>query len=55
MGNIGVHEFITLDGVIETPSWTFDYPFDPKMADAITEVTDPNGAILLGRRTYGPA
>ena len=29
MGTIAVHEFITLDGVIDTPSWTFDYPFDP--------------------------
>jgi hypothetical protein len=26
MGKIAVHEFITLDGVFESPSWTFDYP-----------------------------
>jgi len=31
MGTIAVHEFITLDGVIESPRWTFDYPFDPNM------------------------
>jgi dihydrofolate reductase len=52
MGTIAVHEFITLDGVIDTPSWTFDYPFDPKMAEAIADITDPGGAILLGRTTY---
>jgi dihydrofolate reductase len=52
MGTIAVHEFITLDGVIDTPSWTFDYPFDPKMAEAIAGITDPDGAILLGRNTY---
>ena len=38
MGRITVHEFITLDGVIEDPSWTFDYPFDPKMGEAIAAV-----------------
>src|SRR6266705_3770132 len=52
MGTIGVHEFITLDGVIDTPSWTFDYPFDPRMGEAISRITDPGGAILLGRKTY---
>jgi len=35
MGKILVHEFITLDGVIEIPSWTRDYPFDPPMGEAI--------------------
>ena len=50
MGNIAVHEFITLDGVIETPSWTVDYPFDPKMGDAISALMGT--AILLGRQTY---
>jgi hypothetical protein len=34
MSKIAVHEFITLDGVIEEPSWTMDYPFDPKMGEA---------------------
>jgi dihydrofolate reductase len=52
MGNIAVHEFITLDGVIETPSWTFDYPFDPKMGEAIGGVMGSSKAILLGRTTY---
>src|SRR5438132_871181 len=29
MGAILVHEFATLDGVIEAPTWTFDFGFDP--------------------------
>lgn len=52
MGTIAVHEFITLDGVIDKPSWTFDYSFDPKMGDAIAAVMGASKAILLGRRTY---
>lgn len=52
MGIIGVHEFITLDGVVDTPSWTMGYPFDPKMGGAIASLMDPRGAILLGRTTY---
>jgi dihydrofolate reductase len=52
MGKIGVHEFITVDGVIETPTWAADYEFDPRMGEAIAGLTDPEGAILLGRRTY---
>jgi dihydrofolate reductase len=52
MGTIGVHEFITLDGVIETPSWTMGYGFDPRMGQAIAGLMDPGGAILLGRTTY---
>ncbi len=52
MGRVVVHEFITLDGVIEGPSWTFDYPFDPKMGVAIGKVMGSAEAILLGRRTY---
>ena len=52
MGRILVHEFISLDGVIESPSWTFDYGFDPKMGETIAQMTGSSGAILLGRRTY---
>jgi len=51
VGAIGVHEFITLDGVIEAPSWTFDYSFDPKMGEAIGGIMGSTQAILLGRRT----
>ena len=52
MGKIAVHEFITLDGVIENPKWTFDYPFDPKMGEAIAGLMGSSPSILLGRRTY---
>lgn len=52
MGTIGVHEFITLDGVIDAPSWTFDFSFDPRMGAAIGETMGASKAILLGRRTY---
>jgi dihydrofolate reductase len=52
MGKILVHEFITLDGVIETPSWTMDYPFDPKMGEAIGGIMGSSKALLLGRRTF---
>jgi dihydrofolate reductase len=52
MGRIVVHEFITLDGIIDEPRWTFDYPFDPKMGTAIARMMRSCKAILLGRRTY---
>ena len=52
MGGILVHEFATLDGVIESPAWTFDFGFDPKMGEAIAEMTGRSRAILLGRNTY---
>ena len=49
---IHVHEFISLDGVIDAPTWTFDYGFDPKMGEAIGAVTARSQGILLGRTTY---
>jgi dihydrofolate reductase len=52
MGAIHVHEFTSLDGVIDEPTWTFDYGFDPKMGEAIGAVTRAAGGILLGRTTY---
>ena len=52
MGQIHVHEFMSLDGVIDAPTWTFEYGFDPKMGEAIGAVTERSGAILLGRNTY---
>ena len=52
MGEIAVHEFISLDGVIEDPRWTMDYPFDPKMGEAIGAIVGASDGILLGRRTY---
>jgi dihydrofolate reductase len=52
MGAICVHEFMSLDGVIDSPTWTFDYGFDPKMGEAISAVTARSKGILLGRTTY---
>jgi dihydrofolate reductase len=52
MGKIAVHEFITLDGVIEDPRWSMDYPFDPKMGQAIGAIMGASEGLLLGRRTY---
>ena len=50
MGEIKVHEFISLDGVVESPSWTAEYGFDPAMGEAIGRLTEET--ILLGRRTF---
>jgi dihydrofolate reductase len=52
MGEIHVHEFMSLDGVIDAPTWTFDYGFLPQMGEAIGEVTKSCGGILLGRTTF---
>ena len=49
---IHVHEFISLDGVIDAPTWTFDYGWEPGMFDVIGAVTGGSRAILLGRKTY---
>ena len=49
---IHVHEFMSLDGVIDAPTWTFEYGFDPKMGEAIGAVTESCTGILLGRNTY---
>ena len=52
MGEIHVHEFMSLDGVIDAPVWTFEYGFQPKMGEAIGAVTERADGILLGRVTY---
>jgi len=52
MGEIHVHEFTSLDGVIDAPTWAFEYGFDPKMGEAIGAVTERCRGILLGRTTY---
>ncbi|MGH3013653.1 MAG: dihydrofolate reductase family protein, partial [Gaiellaceae bacterium] len=52
MGAIHVHEFMSLDGVIDAPTWTFDYGFLPQMGEAIGAVTGRSRGILLGRTTY---
>ena len=52
MGQIHVHEFMTIDGVIDAPTWTFEYGFHPTMAERIGAVTARSRGILLGRTTY---
>ena len=52
MGELHVHEFMSLDGVIDAPTWTFDYGFDQKMGEAIFALTARSRGILLGRTTY---
>jgi dihydrofolate reductase len=52
VGAVHVHEFMSLDGVIDAPIWTFDYEFLPQMAEVLGAVTDRCTGILLGRKTY---
>jgi dihydrofolate reductase len=52
VGAIHVHEFMTVDGVVDAPTWTFDYGFDPKMAETLGAITERCRGILLGRNTY---
>jgi hypothetical protein len=45
-----VHEFTTLDGVIDAPTWTPGYPFDQDMGAAIGGIMESSKALLpLGR------
>jgi dihydrofolate reductase len=46
-----VTEFVSLDGVAESPQWTFPYWNDEVMAFKAEE-TRRSAALLLGRRTY---
>lgn len=52
MGALKVHEFMTLDGVIDAPTWSFEYGFDPRMGAAIGGAMGSCDRILLGRTTY---
>jgi dihydrofolate reductase len=52
VGAVHVHEFMSFDGVIDAPTWTAEYGFDPKMGEAIGAVVQRCRAILLGRTTY---
>ncbi len=52
MGAVHVHEFMSLDGVIDAPTWTFEYGFDPRMGAAIAALMEGCRGILLGRTTY---
>jgi dihydrofolate reductase len=52
MGEIHVHEFMSLDGVIDEPTWTFEFGFTPRMGDLIGGAMVGATALLLGRTTY---
>jgi dihydrofolate reductase len=52
MGAIKVHEFMSLDGVVENPTWTAPFGFDPAMGVAIGGLVGTSSDILLGRTTY---
>jgi dihydrofolate reductase len=52
MGQLVVHEFMSLDGVIEAPSWTAEFGFVPEMGATIGAMMGGSDAILLGRTTY---
>jgi dihydrofolate reductase len=52
LGALHVHEFMSLDGVIDAPIWTAEYGFDPKMGERIGAATERSKGILLGRVTY---
>jgi hypothetical protein len=43
---------MSLDGVIDAPTWTSDYGFDPKIGEAIGAAMEGCRGILLGRTTY---
>jgi dihydrofolate reductase len=52
MGAITVHEFTTVDGVVDTPRWTMDYGFPDDLAASIGALTGSASGILLGRSTF---
>ncbi|WP_280400546.1 dihydrofolate reductase family protein [Nocardia carnea] len=52
MGTIAVHEFVSLDGSYEDPSFTFEFGFDPQMGETLAGITGGAKAILLGRNTF---
>jgi len=52
MGEIHVHEFVSLDGVIDEPSWTFGWPWEDRMGERIGALCEASKGILLGRTTF---
>lgn len=52
MGEIQVHEFITLDGVIDNPAWSAEYGFTVEMGTTIGAIMGSSEALLMGRTTY---
>jgi len=52
MGAITVHEFTTVDGVVDVPMWTMEYGFSDDLAASIGGLTGSASGILLGRTTF---
>ena len=52
MGAIKVHEFTTVDGVVDAPMWTRDYGFPDDLSSTIGALTGSASGILLGRTTF---
>lgn len=52
MGAIKVHEFTTVDGVVDAPMWTMDYRFPDDLAASIGAMTASSSGILFGRTTF---
>ena len=52
MGAIKVHEFTTVDGVVDVPMWTVDYGFPDDLSASIGALTGSSSGILLGRTTF---
>ncbi|WP_448614842.1 dihydrofolate reductase family protein [Modestobacter sp. URMC 112] len=52
MGAIKVHEFTTVDGVVDVPMWTVDYGFPDDLSASIGAMTEASSGILLGRTTF---
>ena len=52
MGAIKVHEFTTVDGVVDVPMWTVDYGFPDDLSASIGALTAAASGILLGRTTF---
>ena len=51
MRNLVVTEFVSLDGVMEAPGWTFPY-WNDEIAQFKGDETNASDALLLGRVTY---
>lgn len=51
MRKVIASEFVSLDGVIEDPSWTFQFPSEEQPKFKFDELT-ASDALLLGRVTY---
>jgi len=51
MRKIIVTEFLSLDGVMENPAWTFPY-WNDEVAAFKDEERNTSDVLLLGRKTY---